>query len=212
MVVRRLIDFFPVKAAEPKAPLWIFIAASQFMDWGWSCLVLSGVEHFRMDPALPGSPLDLYDMPWTHSVPGALGLSVLGAAIARFGFKLENRVAALVGAVVFSHWMLDLLVHRPDLALYPGGPKVGLGLWNHPVPEMIVEMGLVAVAGALWAAQRVSSGQKAGAAAWFLAGLAAIQYISVSMPGGGTPASMAASALAVYLVVTGWAFAIDRGR
>ena len=85
------------KAAEPKAPLWIFIAASQFMDWGWSALVLSGVEHFRLDPALPGSPLDLYDMPWTHSVPGALGLSVLGATIARFGFKLENRVAALVG-------------------------------------------------------------------------------------------------------------------
>ena len=43
---------------------------------------------------------------------------------------MRSRGALRLGAGVFSHWALDLLVHRPDLPLLPHGPYVGLGLWN----------------------------------------------------------------------------------
>ena len=61
--------------------------------------------------------------------------------------RLSTGAAIAIGAVVFSHWLLDLIVHRPDLELYPDGPKLGLGLWNMPVPEQALEIGLLAVAG-----------------------------------------------------------------
>ena len=198
------------KAAEPKAPLFLYIAASQFMDWGWSGLVLAGVEHFRMAPTLPGSPLDLYDMPWTHSLPGALAWSVAGGVIAKYLFKVPTRAAAFVGATVFSHWGLDLLVHRPDLEIWPGGPRLGFGLWNHPVPEMIVEMGILAVAALFWSAQRTREGRSTWTAGLFLTGLVLVQYISVAMPKDGAPQGMALSALATYLIVTGLAWLLDR--
>src|SRR5207249_566954 len=79
------------------------------------------------------NPLDLYYMPYTHSLVGAL-LWSLGAYVAyrlirRFG--ASHRAALLVAVAVFSHWVLDLVVHRPDLPLYDDTLKVGLGLWNH---------------------------------------------------------------------------------
>jgi len=125
---------FAAKAVEPRAPLWSYMAAAQLVDIGWSSLVMAGVEHLRLDPSLPGSALVLYDMPWTHSLPGALVWSVAGGLLAMVLLKLPARAAAMVGAVVFSHWLGDLWVHRPDLALWVGGPKVGFALWDHPVP------------------------------------------------------------------------------
>ncbi len=199
------------KAIEPRAPLWSMIAASQFLDWGWSGLVLAGVEHFRIDPHLPGSALALYDMPWTHSLPGALALSALGGAIARFVLGLRPRAAVVIGAVVVSHWALDLLVHRPDLLLWPGGPKVGLSLWNQPVPEEIVEIGLLAVVAPFWAFSRAAEGRRAWPAALFLAGLLGLQFVAASGAETGTPQSLAATSLAIYLLVTLAAWWLDRG-
>ena len=121
------------------------------------------------NPSLPGSPLVLYDMPWTHSLPGAFAWSLGGALLARYLLKVPWRAAVFIGLVVFSHWLADLLVHRPDLLLWPEGPKVGLGLWNAPVAEQAVEIGLLAVAGVFWTAWRVRTGRKAWPAALFLA-------------------------------------------
>ena len=58
--------------------------------------------------------------------------------------------ALFIGLAVFSHWILDFLVHRPDLPLLWDGPMVGLGLWNYPLPEQVLELGLLALAGAAW--------------------------------------------------------------
>lgn len=198
------------KAAEPRAPLWTYVIAAQFMDIGWAGLVAGGVEKVRIDPTLPGSDLDLYYMPWTHSLPGALAWSVAGGLLARFVLKLPARAAALVGAVVFSHWLLDFLVHRPDLALWPGGPKLGLGLWNAPVIEQAVEIGLLAVAGAWWVGARVREGRRIWPAALFLAGLIALQIVGMLMPPGGDPVQMGVTTLFAYLVVAACAWLIDR--
>src|SRR5258705_8017886 len=96
------------KAAEPRAPLWTYVIGCQLLDVGWSTLIITGVEKVRVDPSLPGSSLVLYDMPWTHSLPGALAWSLAGALAVRWALKLPWRAAAFVGMVVFSHWVLDL--------------------------------------------------------------------------------------------------------
>ncbi|CAN5239227.1 hypothetical protein BH09PSE2_BH09PSE2_23160 [soil metagenome] len=199
-------------AAEPKAPLWSYVLACQLLDVGWSGLVLAGVEKLRLDPSLPGSPLDLYYMPFTHSLPGAAAISVAAALAARAFLRLPWRAAGLVGAVVFSHWLLDFLVHRPDLLLWSGVPKVGLGGWNFPLAEATLEMGLVALAGWAWVAARKSRGFAVWPGLLFLAALTAVQMISQLMPSGGAPAGFAISALAVYLLLTALAVPLGRRR
>lgn len=199
------------KAAEPKAPMWTLVAGAQLVDIGWSALVLVGVERGSIDPMLPGSPLVLDHMPWTHSLPAALVWSLAAALLSKLLLRLSTRAAIVIGAVVFSHWLLDLIVHRPDLALYPEGPKVGLGLWNMPVIEQAVEIGLLAVAGMFWAAQRARAGLSAWPAAAFVTLLVAVQIIALLMPqhAADNLTSMAPTALAVYLVLAGVAIFVD---
>ena len=60
----------------------------------------------------------------------------------------------MIGAVAFSHWLLDLLVHRPDLPLLPDNwgnlPLLGLGLWAYPVVSMAIEFGFVLIGAYLY--------------------------------------------------------------
>ena len=198
------------KAAEPRAPLWTYVAGCQLMDIGWSALVMGGVEKVRVDPSLPGSPLDLYYMPYTHSLPGSLVLSVAAAVAVRVLLRLPWRAALVVGLSVFSHWVLDLLVHRPDLELWFGGPKVGLGWWNYPMPELALEVGLVALAGAAWTAQRKATGHTAWPAIGFIAVLVGLQIFDELGGGGSDPKTFAPMALAVYLAMAGLAWLVDR--
>ncbi|MBW8812224.1 MAG: hypothetical protein JF588_02260 [Caulobacterales bacterium] len=198
------------KAAEPRAPLWAYVAGCQLLDIGWSGLIIAGVEKVRIDPSLPGSALVLYDMPWTHSLPGALAWSVAAALVSAWALKLPRRAAIAVGLVVFSHWAADLLVHRPDLEIWPGGPRAGLGLWNAPVIEQAVEIGLLAVTGAAWTAQRVRAGRSAWPAAAFLTFLVGLQIVAMLAPPSGSAAQMGAMALFAYLAATGVAWLADR--
>ena len=200
------------KSAEPRAPLWTLVAGCQLLDIGWAGLVIAGVEKVRFDPGLPGSDLDLYYMPYTHSLPGALAWTLAAAILGRFILRLPWRAAIVIGLAVFSHWVLDFLVHRPDLELWFGGPKVGLGLWNQEVAEMALEMGLLALAAVAWTASRKTLGRTAWPAALFVAILLAVQLAGSLTPGGGGEAAqMGVMALAVYLGVTVIAVFIDRG-
>jgi hypothetical protein len=202
------------KAVSPKTPLWTFAAGCQLMDIGWSSFIMTGVEHASADPALPGSTLVLYDMPWTHSLPGSLAWSVGAGILCLLLLRLAIWPSILVGLTVFSHWVLDLLVHRPDLLLYPGGPKVGLGLWNYPVPEQAIEIGLVAVTGAMWAASRKAQGRTAWPAVAFIAFLVALQIVAMLMPpeAGQLGFNNGLLILVVYLVVVAAAAAADAQR
>lgn len=199
-------------AAEPRARLWVYVGGCQLLDIAWSVLVMAGIEKLHIDPQLPGSPLDLYSMPYSHSLPAALLWSALAAALTRGLLRLPWRAAVIVALVVFSHWVLDLLVHRPDLALWFGSPKVGLGLWNQPLAEMALEVGLVAVAGAAWSAQRRARGRGTTPAVLFIAFLVAIQVIGSATPAAPDPVALGRSALIVYLVIAGVAWLVDRGK
>lgn len=203
------------KAIEPKAPMWTLAAASQLVDIGWSSFIMTGIERANVDPTLPGSPLDLHHMPWTHSLPMTFVWSIGAALLVRLLLRLPWWASAVVGLTVASHWVLDLIVHRPDLELWFGGEKVGLALWNYPVPEQALEIGLLAVFGAAWAASRKSLGRTAWPAVAFIGFLVALQIVAMISPVEAGPAGMQVGlmALSVYLVVAAIAALTDlRGK
>src|SRR5512138_1704942 len=126
---------FAIKALRPAIQLWILFIAVQLVDVAWAILVLLGIEKVRIVPGITATnPLDLYYMPYTHSLTAAVSWAVLAAVAYRLLRRGDGWPAAwLVGAAVLSHWVLDWLVHRPDLPLYGNQSKVGLGLWDYPV-------------------------------------------------------------------------------
>jgi membrane-bound metal-dependent hydrolase YbcI (DUF457 family) len=205
---------YAAKAVEPRAPMWTLVAAAQLVDIGWSVLIATGVERGHIDTSLEGSSLVLTDMPWTHSLPAALAWSAGAGLLSRFALRLPARAAWLIAAVVFSHWLLDLLVHRPDLALWPGGPKLGLALWDYAVPEQAIEIGLLAIAGMFWTAARIRRGDPAWPAALFTAFLVAAQIGVMFFPAvdGPIPVGTGIGALVLYLIITAAAIPLDGPR
>jgi hypothetical protein len=200
------------KAAQPKAPLWTYVLAAQLVDVGWSVLIITGAERLRFDPSLPGSSLVLDHMPYTHSLPAAVLWAVAAGLLATWALKLPRGAGIAVGLTVLSHWGLDFLVHRPDLALWFGGPKVGLAWWDHPVPEQALEMGLLAMGAAAWGWRRGQQGLNGWAAPLFVALLLGAQIAAMLTPPASDPVQMGISALAVYLAVTLIAWAMDLGE
>jgi membrane-bound metal-dependent hydrolase YbcI (DUF457 family) len=116
----------------------LFLAA-QFVDLLWPTLLLLGIERVAIVPGITRvTPLDFEHYPVSHSLLLTLGWGLLFGLI--YGLLRRDRRGALVcGAAVVSHWLLDLVVHRPDLPLYPGGPLLGFGLWNSLPATVAVE-------------------------------------------------------------------------
>jgi hypothetical protein len=136
---------FAAKRYDPSLPLWLLFLAVQFLDVLWAPLILLGIEHVRIVPGITRSnPLDLYYMPFTHSLVAAVLWSVAIAGMFKVLVPRARPISAVVlGSAVFSHWLLDLLVHRPDLPLYDDTAKVGLGLWNFPALAFVLEGALL---------------------------------------------------------------------
>jgi len=137
---------FAVKSERNKIPLWILFVAVQLLDFLWAPYVLLGLEKVRMIPGITATnALDLYYMPYTHSLVGALVWSGLAALLYKVasGAKASRAAVFVVAFAVFSHWILDLIVHRPDLAIYDDTWKVGFGLWNHRGPEFVLEIAIL---------------------------------------------------------------------
>jgi membrane-bound metal-dependent hydrolase YbcI (DUF457 family) len=169
-----------VKAREPPVPLWALMLATVWLDIVFIPLFLSGIESIETAPGLHGDyGAGIIHADYTHSLLGALLLSAIFAAIAAVPWG--RRTGIVLGAVVFSHWLLDLIVHRPDMPMLPGNfgnfPKVGFGLWERPVASATVELALV-VAGAFcyWRAAR-GAVRAAGGAGRLRADLAAALMI-----------------------------------
>lgn len=200
------------KAAAPRAPLWTYIGAAQLMDIGWTALVMTGVEKLSFDTTLPGSPLVLEHMPWSHSLPAAAAWALAALLASRLLIRLPWTAAAMVAAVVLSHWGLDWLVHRPDLEIWPGGVRVGLAGWDWPTAEKSAEMGLIAVTGGLWLWRRGAHGRSAWPAVLFLAFLTLLQVIGELTEPTGSTFAFARLLLATYIGVIAVAWLVDRGR
>ena len=204
---------FLAKRFDQRIPLWILFLAVQLLDVLWGTFVFLGVERVRIVPGFTETnALDLYYMPYTHSLPGALVWSVAAAVSYRLVTR-SGRGGVLVGAAVFSHWPLDFLVHRPDLALYDDAVKVGLGLWDYPYVTLAVE-GLL-LFGAMGpylteARPRTSRGRFAMPA--FGAAILLMQAGMLFAPPPPSDRAMAATALAAYALLAAAIAWLERGR
>jgi len=138
------------KRVAPHASLGTLLLAAQLIDLVWPILLLAGIEAVRVEPGNTAvTPLDFVSYPFTHSLAAVLAWGAL-AALVYLVARRSGRGALAVGALVVSHWVLDLVSHRPDLPLYPGGEKVGLGLWGSLPATLAVELSLFALGVALY--------------------------------------------------------------
>jgi hypothetical protein len=139
-----------VKARARPVPLWALMLATAWLDVVFVPLLAAGAE--SIDTASHGGGYGgaVIHADYTHSLLGALVLAaVFGLVAAR---RCGRRSGAVLGGVAFSHWLLDLVVHRADMPFLPGDlgglPRLGLGLWEAPAVSAGVELALV-VAGAV---------------------------------------------------------------
>lgn len=203
---------FVAKRLAPAIPLPVYFIACQLIDLFWGALVLLGVENMRVVPNFTASNgLDLYFMPYTHSLSSALIWSLGAAALFWLctpSLAQRARTAVVIGAVVLSHWMLDLLVHIPDLPLWFDRMKVGLGWWNYRIFAFLLELtllwGSVLLCLRLVAENRVRYLVLAGV-------MSAVQIASLYFQPP-EAAMVASQLLATYLLLTGAAHWADKTR
>lgn len=203
-------------AAAPRPPaLGPALIAVQLVDYAWATFILLGIERARLVEGITAlSPLDLHFMPYTHSLPAALAWSLAAALVyAALDRKAGLSAAGLIGACVFSHWILDFLVHRPDLPLWGDSHKVGLGLWNYPTAGIALELLVLAFGMALYIRATAPRNLWGRIAPWALGGvlglMAAFNWLG---PPPADVRQVAVMALVAYTVVAALGFATDRGR
>jgi hypothetical protein len=205
---------FAAKRWAPRASLAWLLAAPWLLDLLWPVFLLLGTE--KVTPQASASPflsMAFTSYPWSHSLVMALFWSVVAGAA--YGRVTRDRAGALViGALVASHWLLDLIVHVPDLPLWPGrSPLLGLALWRLPALTMFVE-GVLFVGGLALYVSATRPRDRTGnlALAALVAALLGLYWASLS---GGPPPSTQAVAwtmLAFGAAIVPWAAWIERHR
>jgi hypothetical protein len=199
-------------ATSAKSPrLGALFVAAQLVDIAFFSFLILGVEHMRLTPlATTMNAMDLYDMPWTHSLVGAIGWGVAFAIVVKL-LRGSWTAGAIGGAVVVSHWLIDLLVHRPDLTLAGSPPKLGLGLWNHPAIEIPLELAFAFGGLAFFVSRTRAIGPAGRWSPWALAlGMAVLQAINwaAKQPTAVAPAPAATGWLGLFaygvLVALAW--------
>ena len=143
---------FASKRLAPRSSLGTLAFAAEFLDEIWPIFVLLGIEHVRVVPGLTAAnPLEFVYYPFTHSLAMAIAWGALVGGV-HFATKRNRGTALLLGALVVSHWVLDVPVHQPDLELWPGsGIHIGLGAWRSVPVTMILELGIFALGVASYA-------------------------------------------------------------
>lgn len=204
---------FAAKRAAPRTSLGLLVAAPLFADMLWPIFLLLGWEHLRIDPDPPNPFLSLAfaSYPISHSLLALTGWALLAAGAYWIATRYRSG-AVWIGIGVVSHWFLDFVTHRPDMPLWPGGPKVGLGLW-HSVPATVaVETAMFAVA--VWIYVRATR-PRDGVGRWSLVAFVVLELaIYAANAVGPAPPSERAVAwvtLSLWLLPL-WAAWFDRHR
>ena len=201
------------KRVAPRSSLGTLILAAQWADELWPVLLLAGAEQVRVAPGLmAANSLDFVSYPYTHSL---LMLIAWGALFGGLYFAVRRYVrgAWVVGGAVVSHWVLDLVVHRPDLPLWPGAPvKVGFGLWNSIAGTLVVEFGLLLLGAVIYVRTTRARDRIGSWGLWtMLLALAGILLSGLMGPPPSDPKVIAYGALTLWLFVP-WGYWVDRHR
>lgn len=204
---------FGAKAAAPKVSLGSLFLAAQFIDLIWPTLLLLGIE--RVNIITDGTrhpPLDFVYYPFSHSLLAVIGWAALFAAV--YFIARRSRIGAVVlGLVVISHWLLDLVVHYPDLPLYPGdSPLLGFSVWSSPIISMALELSIFAAGMWLYLRSTRASDATGKWAMWSLVAMLLLTQIANAF--GAPPPSSTAIAWvgqAQWLIVI-WGYWVDSHR
>jgi hypothetical protein len=202
-----------LKKSAPALSLGTAFLAAQFIDLLWPTLLLAGIERVEINPGDTAfTPLNFVFYPITHSL---VAVVFWASSFAMAYVMIRRNVAAAVtlGFLVLSHWLLDLVTHRPDLPLVPGGTVfVGLGLWNSVVWTLIVEGALYILGVWLYVRATVAKNRTGTWALWTLVGFLALTYaLNVFGPPPPSVDAIAVAGHAMWLIVL-WGYWIDRNR
>lgn len=170
---------FAAKRAVPQVSLGALILAPAFLDVLWPVFLLTGLETVRVVPtADPFLALDLHDFPYSHSLAMSIVWSLLFGGV-WLAVTRDRRAAVVLGALVFSHWLLDWVTHAPDMPLWPGSRTyVGLGLWRSVVGTLLVECSMFVAGVAIYTTTTRPRDRIGSIAWWALVALLVIFYVS----------------------------------
>jgi len=205
---------FGAKRHAMSVSLGTLFLACQLADLIWPNLVLLGIEKVEIDPGNTAmTPLDFAYYPYSHSLLGFVVWSVLFAGLYALLVRTSVRVAVVLGLVVFSHWVLDVLTHRPDLPVTIGNSTLlGLGLWNLPAVAILLE--LLLFGAGVWYYARCTQpvNRRGNIGLWLLVGFLLLTYVA-NLVGPPPPSgeAVAWSAQAMWLLVA-WGYWVDRHR
>jgi len=202
---------FAAKGVDNKISLGTLFLAAQFIDLLWPILLLLGLESVKIESGNTAvTPLNFISYPISHSMLSVIIWGIL-FGIVYFLIKKNLHGSILLGVLVFSHWVLDLLTHRPDLQLFPWSDyKVGLGLWNSFVGTVIIES-LIFILG-VFVFYKVSKLQSKSKKILFwslVIFLAAIYVMNLFGPPPPSAEPIAFIGLSQWLLIA-WAYWIDR--
>jgi hypothetical protein len=187
---------YAAKRWAPGASLALLFGAAQLADFLWPLLVAVGVEHVRIAPGFTAStPLEFLSYPYSHSLVMLVIWAALLAWLATRR-RADTNLGLIVFGLVVSHWVLDFLVHVPDMPIYPGGPKYGLGLWNAPLVEKLIEA-LMFIAAIVIYLRQTAARDRIGR--WATLGLAAFLLIGFLFSGAAPPSVAALWSTAIVL-------------
>jgi hypothetical protein len=203
---------FGLKRNAPTVSLGTLFLGAQLVDLLWPTLLLTGTEHVEIAPGAKGPPLEFTHYPISHS----LLMVVVWAALfggAYFLRKRNMRAAVVVAVAVLSHWLLDLLVHHPDLPLWPGGhARLGLGAWESLPASLALEVALFGIGVARYVRATEAVDRTGAIGLWALVGFLLVVHMANIF--GKPPPSVEAVAWvgqAQWLLVL-WAYWVDRHR
>jgi hypothetical protein len=202
------------KKLAPRASLGVLIAAPILLDLLWPIFLLLGWEHVSIEPNTnPFLRLAFDSYPISHGLAAVLGWATLFAAL-YYGFTRYAAGAIVIWTGVISHWVMDYVVHRPDLPLYAGGTRlVGLGLWNHRWAAIAVEAILFAAGIWIYLRQTKAKDRIGVYAFWGFVGFLLLAYTGASF---GPPPPSSVRKLAIITLCTAllipWAWWFDRHR
>lgn len=205
---------FGAKKIAPAMSLGTLFLACQFADLLWPTLVALGVEAVEIDPGNTlVTPLNFVRYPYSHS----LVMLVLWSGLFGLAYRTVRGwrpvAIATIAALVFSHYILDVITHRPDLPItVSGSRRLGFGLWNHPGTALAVESALFMAGLTIYLSVTRARDAIGRIALWGLViVLVAIYFAALYGPPPPSVSAVAVSGHLLWLFVI-WAYWVDRHR
>jgi hypothetical protein len=205
---------FAAKKVAPGVSLGTLFIAAQLADLLWPVFFLMGLEAVQIRPGITAvTPLDFVHYPYSHSLAALLGWAIAFALVYMAGRRAPFTVGLSVAAVVLTHWVLDVIAHRPDMPItMAGSERVGLGLWNSVAGTLFVELSMFAAGVAVYLRTTTATDRVGRIALCALIAFLLVVYAaSIVGPPPHSTMALAIAGFAMWLLVA-WAYWADRHR